>query len=129
MTGPLVTSRKSDNGFIIGDSKTREYTFSPILWRFFISVAILNPPFWIVKVWKRIRNQRPQKPVYTKFHKNPIIRKVYAWKGSKKYKYWMECHRKIKKIKTIFLLCCSLFFHSPFLPFHILTFAISTKYI
>ena len=34
------------------------------------SSAILNPPFRILQIWPRIRNQRPQKPPGNNFYTN-----------------------------------------------------------
>ena len=33
-----------------------------------ILTAILDPPFWISKIWHQIWIQRPQKPMYSHFH-------------------------------------------------------------
>ena len=72
--------------------------------------TILDPLFWIPKIWCKIRNQQPQKPWSTKFHKNRWLSKIFSPPFSIE-KIWCQIHNQPprKLLSTEFCGNCAVF--------------------
>ena len=67
----LMDFSKYNFSFVIRNPNNPQMPSFTKIQQFFENLsAILNPPFWILRIWPRICNQRPQKPRGNKFYTN-----------------------------------------------------------